>query len=46
MNCLPASSVLEEYHGLTHSKLPFVAYFLLLTIACCLLGVILSNLFS
>lgn len=46
LNCLPAGSVLEEYHGLTHSKLPFVAYFLLLTIACCLLGVIGSGLFS
>ena len=46
LNCLPASSILEEYHGLTHSKLPFVAYFMLLTIACCLLGVLLSNLFS
>lgn len=46
LNCLPASSILEEYHGLTHSKLPFVAYFMLLTIACCLLGVLLSNLVS
>ena len=46
LNCLPASSILEEYHGLTHSKLPFVAYFMLLTIVCCLLGVLLSNLFS
>ena len=46
LNCLPASSVLEEYYGLTHSKLSFVVYFLLLTVACCLLGVIGSSLLS
>ena len=46
LNCLPASSVLEEYSGLTHSKLRFVSYFLLLTIACCLLGVIVSGLLA
>lgn len=46
LNCLPATSVLEEYSGLTHQKLPFVSSFLLLTIAFCLLGVIGSALLT
>ena len=46
LNCLPATSVLEEYSGLTHQKFPFVSSFLLLTMACCLLGIIGSALLS
>jgi hypothetical protein len=46
LNCLPASRVLEEYHGLTRNKLPFVSLFLLLTVACSLLGMCLSSLLS
>ena len=45
LNCLPASSVLDEYYGLTHKKLPFVIIFLLITIICCILGIIASHLF-
>ena len=45
LNCLPAGSVLEEYHGLTRGKLPFVGLFLLLTVACSLLGVFVSTRF-
>ena len=46
LNCLPASSVLEEYYGLTHNKIPFVGLFLLLTVICCLLGVFVSTLLA
>lgn len=46
LNCLPASSVLDEYHGLTHSKLPFVGSFLLLTVTCSFLGVLVSSLLA
>ena len=46
LNCLPASSVLEEYHGLTRNKLPFVSLFLLLTVTCSIVGMFLSSLFS
>ena len=45
LNCLPASSTMEEYYGLTHKKYPFVILFLLITIICCLLGIIASHLF-
>ncbi len=45
LNCLPASSVLEEYRILTHKRLPFLTLFLLLTVICCLLGVSLAHLF-
>lgn len=44
LNCLPASSVLEEYYGLTHKKAPFLMSFLILTIIFCLMGVITSSL--
>lgn len=43
INCLPAISVPEEYHSLTRRKLPFIACFLLLTVACCLSGVLVSR---
>lgn len=46
LNCLPASSVLEEYRSLTHSTYPFVAVFMSLTVAFCLLGTFVSGLFS
>jgi len=45
LNILPASSVLEEYFGLTRKKLPFLLLFLLIVIICCSSGIILSYLF-
>ena len=45
LNCLPASSVLEEYRCLTHSKIPFIVLFTLITIIFCGLGVMISGLF-
>ena len=45
LNCLPASSVLDEYYLLTHKKIPFMIIFLLVTIICCILGIVASHLF-
>ena len=45
LNCFPASSVLEEYCGLTHRKLPFLAWFCALTASFCLVGVMGASLF-
>ena len=45
LNCLPASSVLDEYYSLTHKKLPFVMLFALLVIVCCFLSIIASHLY-
>ena len=45
LNSLPASTVLEEYRGLTRKKLPFLAFFVLLVITCCSLGIIISHSF-
>ncbi len=44
LSCLPASTVLEEYYGLTRKKLPFVLLFVLFAAICCLLGIVVSNL--
>ena len=44
LNCLPLSSILEEYYCLTHKRTPFLAIFILLTVICCLIGVVLINL--
>lgn len=44
LNCLPVSSVLDEYYCLTHKKAPFLLIFISLTLACCLVGVVLINL--
>ncbi len=43
LNCLPASSVLEEYYGLTRKKLPFLALFITFTIVFCVVGVIATS---
>jgi len=43
LNCLPATSVLDEYYGLTHKKLPFLISFFVLTIVFCLMGGIISS---
>lgn len=43
LNCFPAISVLDEYYGLTHKKLPFLISFLALTIVFCLVGGIISS---
>lgn len=45
LNCLPATTVLGEYYGLTHKRLPFVTWFLFSILTCCLLGVLISYLF-
>ena len=45
LNCLPMSSVLEEYHGLTRKKMPFVICSILITTLLCFIGIIVSNLF-
>lgn len=44
LNCLPANSVLGEYHELTNKKLPFLASFLILTAVFCLIGIMTSSL--
>ena len=44
LNCVPASSVFEDYHALTHKKLPFFLGFFS-AIAVCFLGGILISLF-
>lgn len=44
LNCLPFSSVLDEYYCLTHKKAPLLTIFISLTAACCLVGVIVINL--
>ena len=43
LNSLPASSVLEEYCGLTRKKLPFLLFFVLLVIVCCGSGILVSR---
>ena len=35
LNCLPASSVLDEYYCLTHKKFPFIASFSALVVVFC-----------
>lgn len=45
LNCLPMSSVLEEYYGLTRKKLPFLACIILITTLLCFIGIFVSNLF-
>ena len=44
LNCLPMSSVLEEYHGLTRRKAPFLVCCFLITAVLCLTGVVGSRL--
>ena len=44
-NCLPATTVLGEYYGLTHKKLPFVLCFAILVTMCCFCGILISHLF-
>ena len=44
-NCLPATTVLGEYHGLTHKRLPFIMWFVFLVTACCFFGILISHLF-
>ena len=44
LNCLPMSSVLEEYHGLTRRKAPFLVCCVLITAVLCLVGVVGSHL--
>ena len=43
-NILPASTVLGEYYGLTHKKLPFVLILTFITTVSCIVGVVLSRL--
>ena len=43
LNCIPALSVLEEYHGLVNKKCLFLILFSVLTFICCLIGVILAS---
>jgi hypothetical protein len=44
LNCLPMSSVLEEYHGLTRRKIPFLVCSILITALLCFIGIIVSHL--
>ena len=46
LNCLPASSILDEYYCLTHKKAPLLIIFISLTLACCLVGVVTINLIT
>lgn len=43
VNCLPMSSVLDEYFCLTRKKLPFLIWFIILTIAFILIGIVASS---
>jgi len=43
LNCIPALSVLEEYHGLVNKKCLFLMLFSVVTFICCLIGVILAS---
>lgn len=42
-NCLPASTMLGEYYGLTRKKLPFILWFVFILAACCVTGAVLSS---
>lgn len=44
LNCLPISSVLEEYYGLTRMKRPFLIGCILIITVLCLAGVVASRL--
>lgn len=44
LNCLPMSSVLEEYYSLTRRKAPFLVCSILITASLCLMGVVMSHL--
>ena len=44
LNCLPMSGVLEEYHGLTRRKAPFVVCCVFITAGLCLVGAVGSRL--
>ena len=44
LNCLPASSILSEYYGLTHKRFPFLILFFVFTIVFCFVGVLVSSL--
>ena len=46
LNCLPVSSILDEYYCLTHRKAPLLIIFISLTLACCLVGVVTINLIT
>lgn len=43
LSCIPVSSVLEEYNGLTRKKIPLLLCFFVCTVAFCLLGVVISR---
>lgn len=43
INCLPAISVLDEYYGLTHKKLPFITLFFIIIAIFSLVGIIISS---
>lgn len=45
LNILPASSVLDEYFGLTRKKLPFLLFFSLIVFISCSFGIIISHIF-
>lgn len=42
LSCVPATSVFEDYHALTHKKLPFVLGFFSVVTAACLGGTLIS----
>ena len=46
MNCFPAISIFEEYHGLTRKKLPFLMLFFIITAVCCILGISVASNFK
>ena len=43
LNCIPASSVLDEYHGLVRKKFPFLIMLCSAILLCCLIGVIVAS---
>ena len=43
LNCVPASSVFEDYNALTQKKVPFFVGFFSVTAACCLSGLLISS---
>lgn len=43
LNCIPASSILDEYHCLTRRKAPFLISFLSITLVCCIIGMLVGS---
>ena len=43
LNCIPASSILDEYYGLAGKRSPFLTLFCFAIFLCCIIGVIVAS---